>query len=100
MDSETRQEPTSYQRAHDADGDIAYKAEASAFDDLACEPASHETDQQYDENSLIRNMHCSTPVVAAHNRNTERNTQAVQWNSEPLVPCLWQGRKKTAMLAW
>jgi hypothetical protein len=46
IDAESRQQPSGYHRADNADDDIPDKPEAAPFDDQSCEPAG---DGAYDE---------------------------------------------------
>jgi len=53
MDSDLRQQPVANERADNAYNEIADESESNPPDDLSGQPASDNTDEQYDQKTLI-----------------------------------------------
>src|SRR5262249_35715906 len=62
--AQVRHQPAANQGADDADGNVTDNAKSAARDNFAGEPASNEPDQQNDEKTLPRNVHCPASSVA------------------------------------
>jgi hypothetical protein len=57
MDADLRQQPVANKRADNAYYQIADESESGPPYDLSGQPASDETDEQYDQKTFIRQMH-------------------------------------------
>src|ERR1700751_2328107 len=57
MDPELRKRPAGNEGARDSHDEVAREAKACTLDDLACEPAGGDADNQYNEKAFARYVH-------------------------------------------
>src|SRR6476646_7639299 len=58
MDAELRKQPTADKGAEDTNDNVTDDPKTSALYNLPGQPSGHETHQQYDHQTLARQMHC------------------------------------------
>src|SRR5215475_1011559 len=70
MNAEPRQQPIADKRSDETNKQITYQPEAAALHDAAGEPASNDSNQNDNEQTLIRQVHDLSPrrAVRLHNR--------------------------------
>jgi hypothetical protein len=63
VDTDTGQKPTTDKGTDDPDKEVAKDSEAGASNDFAGQPAGDDAHNQYDQQALIRHVHCVTSAL-------------------------------------